>query len=75
MDCELLSPWAKKHKDPPPHSSNLCKSGCYEGGGGGSGGGVLPQKIMNLVDVISRILVHLGDGQLALASTLVSSDS
>ena len=68
-------PPGQKSIKTPPHSSNLCKSGCYEGGGGGSGGGVLPQKIMNLVDVISRILVHLGDGQLALASTLVSSDS
>ena len=34
------------------------RGGC-EGGGGS---GVLPQKIFNLVDVISCILVHFADG-------------
>ena len=31
--------------------------------------GVLPQKILNLVDVISCILVHFGDGQLEKGNT------
>ena len=56
-----------------PPSSNLCKSGCKWGSGVGLG--VLPQNILNLLDVISCILVYLEDGQMEMGSTLTRSDS
>ena len=66
-DC----PPGKQAKRPP--SSKLCKSVCKWGSGAGLG--VLPQKMMNLVDAIFCILVHLGDGQLEMGNTLIRSDS
>ena len=65
-------PGQRSIKTPPPP---ICAKVGVNEGGGGSGGGVLPQNMLNLVGVISRILVHLGDGQLEMGSTSVSSDS
>ena len=70
MDCELLSPWAKQHKGPPPP---ICAKVGVNGGVGGAGG--CPPEMLSLVDVISCILVNPGDGQLEMGNTLVSSDS
>ena len=38
-------------------------------------GGVVPQKIMNLVDVFSCILMHFWDGQLEKGNTYICSGS
>ena len=44
-------------------------------GEGGGSGGVLTQKCINLVDVISCILVHPWGGQLGMGNALIGSDS
>ena len=64
MDYELLCPCAQMHKDPPP---TLYVWTWVQKGEGGSS--VLPQKILNLVDVFSCILTHFWDGQLEKGNT------
>ena len=56
-DYELLSLWAQ-----------MRNFNCIKVGANG-GRGVLPQKILNLVDVISCILVPFWDGQLEKGNT------
>ena len=63
MNC--CPPWAQMCNDPP---YLICKKV-----GSNGGRGVLPQKILNLVDVISCILVPFWDGQLEKGSTQIYS--
>ena len=61
---ELLFPRVQMHKPPPPIL--FIQKWAQMGEGGLE---VLPQKILNLVDVISCILVHFWDGQLEKGNT------